>query len=445
MQARNLVCAASLLLTVPAAAQRDWRGFRGPGRDGIARDAKPPLEWSDSNNMVWKVEMPGPGSASPIVVGNRIYVACYSGYGNYLDDGGDRKKLEHHLVCLDRRTGKKLWQRSVADPLAEDPPRVQITEHGFASPTPISDGTTVYVYFGHAGLFAYSLDGERKWQRELGTVPEDAPKATNQVVRNGKPLSLRWGAAASPLLYEGLVIVNCSEESNSIRALDKDTGKLVWKHESSNLEGCATSPVIVGEGDNRVLVIVLAGETWGLAPNTGKLLWKVETGTRGGMVPTPVADRSLVYVFGGMGKSHAVRFAGHDSDSESLEDKSSRVSWKSENLGIPSPVLHDGKLFLVNSSGFGVYMDAKDGKVIFKERLAGRTGGIYASPVLADDKLYVVTKKRGTFVYSADGKFKLLARNELEDETRFNASPAMVGNQVFLRSDKYLYCFSQAS
>ncbi|MHC4079569.1 MAG: outer membrane protein assembly factor BamB family protein [Planctomycetota bacterium] len=118
----------------------------------------------------------------------------------------------------------------------------------------------------------------------------------------------------------------------------------------------------------------------------------------------------------------------------------SRVVWKGENLDVPSPVLHDGLLFLVRTNGMAVCLQAEDGKEVFKGRLGGRTSSVYASPVVADGRLYVVSRKRGTFVYSADAKLELLARNELDDKTQFNSSPAIVGNQIFLRSDKCLYC-----
>lgn len=446
---RRLVVSALLMAAFPlhsastSAQDPAWPGFRGPGRDGIAAGATPPLVWSDTENLSWKTELPGPGSSSPIVAGDRVYVACYSGYGDYLEDGGDPRALAHHVVCLARKSGKILWDKTVPGPLDKEARQIQLKQHGFASPTPVTDGETIYAYFGHAGVVAVDAAGRLVWQAGLGAVPEDGPAATNQVKRNGKALSLRWGAAASPLLHENLVIVNASEESNSIRALDKRTGELVWKYESPNLEGSAISPVLVGPPSERILVIALGGETWGLAPLTGKLLWRVETGTRGGMSPTPVADERHVYVFGGQGKSHALRFARAVA-AEGTADTDPRIVWQSENLGIPSPLLHDGRLFLVRTNGIAVCLDAKDGSVLFNGRLDGRTGSVYASPVLAAGRLYVVSRKRGTFVYSADGKFELLAHNELEDRSQFNASPAIVGKDLLLRSDTHLYRFTRS-
>ena len=440
MQLRCLAVVVLPVLVATAVAQApEWPGFRGPHRDGTAPGAKPPLKWSDSDNLTWKAELPGPGASSPIVVGDRIYVTCYSGYG-VGDDFGEPKMLMRHLVCVRRSDGKILVDREVPGPRNKDARGVQLNEHGFASPTPVTDGKVIYAYFGNTGVVAFDLEGQVLWESSLGTVPADAPTPTNQIVRDGEAISLRWGSAASPLLYEGLVIVNASEQSDSIRALDASNGDLVWQRHSPNLQGSAISPILVGRGDERVLVIGLAGEVWGLSPVTGGLLWRVETETRGGMSPSPVADEQRVYTFGGAGKSFALRFAGNDG-----EEASSRVAWQGVNIGVPSPILWDGRLFLIDESGKAVCLKAESGEVVFRERLDGRTGKIYASPVLADDRLYVVSQKRGTFIYSADGKFELMANNQIaSDDSKFNASPVMVGNQLFLRSNKYLYCFTDS-
>lgn len=436
---RCLICVLSLVAMLAAAAQAqdsDWPGFRGPRHDGVSNSATPPTTWSADANVRWQVELPGPGSSSPVVVADRVYVASYSGYGSYLDDGGDKSKLVHHLSCFDRASGEPSWTTTVPGPLEQDARQVQLSEHGFASPTPILAGDRIYAYFGRAGVVAFDLAGEIVWQTDLGEPSPDAAVATNAVVQNGKTLSLKWGAGASPVLHEGLVIVNCSEESNSIRALDCKTGDLVWKHESANLEGTAVTPAVFGEAAAAVLVVVLGGEIWGMAPKTGEFLWRVETETMGGMSSMPIADGDLAYVFGGDDKSYAVRYAADATDP--------RVHWTSKSVAIASPLLHDGRLLAVRSNGFGLCIEPATGKVLHEERLDGRTSGIYASPVVADGRCYVVSRKRGTFVYSADGSFELISRNELGDSSQFNASPAVSGSQLFLRSDKFLYCLENS-
>lgn len=428
-----------------------WPGFRGPQLDGVSLDAKPPTRWSDDENIRWKVELPGPGSSSPVLGGDRVYVASYSGYGKHIDDGGDKSKLVHHLTCFSQLDGKQIWSKNIAGPLEKEARQMQLTEHGFASPTPVigmgNDGVErVFAYFGRAGVVAYDLAGEQLWLTDLGKPSPNAAKASNQVERNGQVLSLKWGSAASPVLHDGLLFVNCSEESNSIRALDQQTGDLVWKHESANLEGTAVTPVVFGDRDQAILIMVLGGAIWGMEPKTGKFVWQVKTETAGGMSSTPICDGQLAYVFGGDDVSYAVRYGRLKplvSEVQGEEPQDPRIAWTSKSVAIPSPSLYKGKLLAVRSNGFGLCLDPKTGKVLHDKRLDGRTSGVYASPVIADDHLYVVSRKRGTYVYSADGKFDLLARNELSDKSQFNASPALSGSQMFLRSDKFLYCISE--
>jgi hypothetical protein len=189
-------------------------------------------------------------------------------------------------------------------------------------------------------------------------------------------------------------------------------------------------------------------------PKTGKFLWKVKTETKGGMSSMPVADAQQAYVFGGDDVSYAVRFSrkiaaeeknaeAEQTPTEKAETKDPRVAWTSKSVAISSPCLYRGYLLVVRSNGMALSIDPKSGKVLHEGRLPGRTGGVYASPVVADGRFYVVSRKRGTFVYSADGKFELLSRNELDDKSQFNASPALVGKQLFLRSDKFLYCIEE--
>ena len=456
----------TLALIAPVAAQsRDWPCFRGPDHNGVARDGNPPTTFGSEQNLAWRTELPGPGASSPIVLGDRVYVTCYSGFGSHLDDGGDKAKLTHHLVCVWRENGKVVFDKTVPGPLETDPPKIQISSHGFASPTPATDGKAIFAYFGHAGVVAFDPEGKILWQADLGKPDPKAPKRTNAVRQKGKELPLRWGSAASPVLHENLVIVNASEQSNSIRALDKQSGELVWKYESANLEGCASTPAVVGEGDDAVAVISLGGAIWGLGAKDGKMRWLVETRTIGGMSPTPVVRGDVVFAFGGMGSGFALKHAGED-DPKTLKERlaptdlsvdvenvqgpeakapevpdNPRIVWKgADNLDVPSPVLHDGKLFLVDSKGMFACVDAKNGDQLQKGRLEGRTGGVYASPVIAGGHLYVVTRKRGVFVYALDVAPKKVARCRFEgDDSKFDASPAISGDAMFLRSNRYLY------
>ena len=412
----------------------DWPRFRGPDGSGIAAaDARPATTWSDSQNVKWKAALPGPGSSSPIVFGERVFVTCYSGYGDS-SSGGSPDKLQRHLVCLERKTGKILWDKAVPAELPEDSFNGFITEHGYASSTPVTDGDRVYVFFGKSGALAFDLEGKQLWQVNLG-------KQSN---------NRRWGSGASPVLYKDMVIVNAGGESRSVRALDKLTGKELWKAEADSLELCFGTPALVDCGAGRTdLAIAVPGELWGLNPDNGKLRWFVETRLQGNVAPSVVAAGGVVYATGGfpVQGSAAVRAGGKG------DVTTTNVLWTSQNASyVPSPVLDAGRFYVATDQGFALCLDAKDGKSIFKERLPGASesgrGGkpFYASGVLANGNIYAVSRRNGTFVFEAKPEFKLVAQNKLAaDDSDFNGTPAIVGNQLFLRSNRSLYCIESGA
>ena len=190
----------ALTLVARTTNAADWTQFRGPNGAGISAELNVPLTWSDTENLRWKVELPGPGSSSPIVIGDRIFVTCYSGYGVPKASGGDIKSLQRHLVCVSRSDGMIQWTKAVPGELPEDGYQGYISEHGYASSTPVTDGERVYCFFGKCGVVAFDLDGKQLWQ--IGVGKESGNR--------------RWGSDASLILYKDSVIVNASEESQSV-------------------------------------------------------------------------------------------------------------------------------------------------------------------------------------------------------------------------------------
>lgn len=419
-----------LVASVGPACGADWLRFRGPGGSGVSADTGVPVAWSDSENVKWKTALPGPGSSSPIVVGERVLVTCYSGYGEKRGEPGRIEDLKRHLVSIDRADGKVVWSKTVDAVLPEDPfSGMGIPEHGYASSTPVSDGERIYVFFGKTGVLAFEMDGKRLWQTDVGQESS----------------ARRWGSAASPVLYKDTVIVNASEESQSVRALDKATGKEVWKAEAASLEMAYNTPALVElEGGRTDLVIPVPYEIWGLNADTGRLTWFAETELAGNVSPSPIVHDGVVYALGGIPRiaTVAVRAGGKD------DVTGSHVLWTSSDASyITSPVFHDGNLYWVSDQGIALCVNAKSGETIYKERLPGSGGGgrggkpFYASVVLAGDKLYSVSRKTGTIVLAAKPEFEQLAHNRLEsDETDFNGSPAVSEGEMFLRSNGFLYC-----
>lgn len=409
----------------PAPTAADWPQFRGPGGNGIAAGATPPTTWSDTSNLKWRTELPGPGSSSPIIVGEKVFVTCWSGYGD--GSHGGPENLQRHLLCMDRASGRMLWQKSVAGEQNVDLYDGFLQEHGFASSTPVSDGRRVFVYFGKAGALAFDLEGRQLWHTVLGT--DSNPK--------------NWGSASSPILHQDKVILNASEEAHAVFALDQATGKQLWKAEGAALENVFGTPMLTKSGAQTDALLAVPDELWALNADTGKLRWYVASGLSGNIAPSVVVGDGVAYAFGGFPRlaAVAVRLGGKGDMTKT------NLAWSSYNSSyVPTPVWYDGKLYFASDAGFATCLDAKSGELVFKERLpgasaSGRGKPFYAAAVLANGNVYAVSRRNGTFVFAAQPGFRLVAQNKLSgDTTDFNAAPALSGRQLFLRSNRTLYC-----
>lgn len=408
----------ALTSTVLAA---DWPRFRGPTGDGITSDTTIPLKWSEKENLVWRTELPGPGSSSPIVSGDRVFLTCYSGYGLDVKDPGDLGKLTRHAVCLNRRDGKILWQHEVKTDLPDKPYQGQyITMHGYASSTPVTDGKGVFFFFGNAGVVAYSMDGKKVWQVSVGEKAHD------------------WGVGSSPILYGDLLIVNAAHESNTLLALDRSTGKTVWT--VNGFPASWNTPTLAKLPDGHEELIVNSnGKLRAFDPKTGKELWFCQSIKAAELCPSVLVHDGIVYVIGSPnGQAIAVRAGGSGDVSQT------HVVWqaaKGSNVG--SPVYHDGHLYFVNDSrGTALCLNAKTGEVVYESPMSLKRERWYASPILSGDRLYYVSRNSGTIVLAAKPQFETLATNVISnDASVFNGSPAIADGLIFLRSDRFAYCF----
>ena len=279
----------------------------------------------------------------------------------------------------------------------------------------------MYAFFGKSGVVVFDVEGKKLWEKETGSSTH------------------RFGSGASPILYKNLLVVQSTLENESLVAFDKVTGKEAWKVPASGY-GCWSTPVLVDvEGGRKELVMKVPGEIWGLNPENGKLRWYVGGfgGGRGGgaTCTSVVAHRGIVYGLGGRGSpSAAVRAGGRGDVSET------RVVWKN-NVGayVPSPAIHDGHLYWA-SDRIATCLKLDTGEEVYRERLEGARD-LYASVVIADGKIYAVSRWNGTFVIAAKPRFEQLAHNIFDsDESDFNASPAVSDGQLLLRSDRFLYC-----
>ncbi len=422
-------CIACIMMMVQIGLAEDWTQFRGASNAGISSDLRVPTTWNDNENLRWKAELPGPGSSSPIVLGDRVFVTCYSSYGVPKMNGGSLQSLQRHLICVDRADGKIRWTQTVAGELPEDSYQGYITEHGYASSTPVTDGERIYCFFNKSGVVAFGLDGKQLWLTGVGK------ESGNR----------RWGSASSLILYKDSVIVNASEESRSIIALDKKTGKQLWKAEGAALELAYGTPSLVALNDDRTdLVVAVPGEVWGLNPDTGKIQWYAEHSLTGNICPSIISSADTVFVFGGFRSAGSLALkAGGKGDVTN-----SQIQWSSRNSSyVATPVLHEGHLFWISDSGLAFCVSAATGELVYRERVPEiKAGGrpVYASPVVANGKIYVQTRWDGLLVLQAKPEFNVLAQNKFSgDESDFNATPAISNHQIFLRSNQFLYAVGE--
>ena len=405
----------------------EWPQFRGPNASGIAESSVPEL-FSETQNLRWKTALPGAGSSSPIVWGDSVFVTCYSGYGVPGEPIGDPSKLARHLVCILRTDGSIRWTRSINDNQTEDAYEGFLTEHGYASNTPVTDGKSVFAFFGKAGVVAFDFEGKELWRVAVGK------ESSNR----------RWGSGSSLILHADKVIVNCAEESQSIRALDKKTGLEIWKSQAASLELAYTTPSIVSLADgSQELVVAVPQEVWGLDLQTGKLRWFCQTSLSGNVSPTIQVNAQTLYAFGGRPVASIAMTAGGVGDVTQAN-----VLWNGRSSSyVGTPLLYNEHLYWIDDRGQAFCISAKTGEDVYRERVAEiKSGGrpVYASPVFSNERIYVVTRYDGVLVLPAKPRFEVLAQNRFESDTSdFSATPAISNGELFVRSNRFLYCVSE--
>lgn len=418
---RHLAAAIAIIFFTSLPTLAQWPQFRGPEGNGVAEASNLPVEFSETKNLKWRTALLGPGSSSPIVVGDKVFVTCFTGYG--VDSDATPTDLVRHLVCISLADGAIQWSTAFKCEATPDRYGGYLRDHGYASSTPASDGKLIFVFAGQSGVYAFDLEGKQRWRHSVGT----------QSAMN------KWGSAASLIVYNGKVLVNANAESSKIYALNTENGEVIWEATAESGFGSWATPVLAKAKDGRIeLLINVPYEVWSMNPDNGKLNWYAMATGRGPVNPTVVVQDGVVFALGSRGGgSVAIKMGGKDDVSET------NVRWKSRaNSYVPSPIVHGDYLYVISDSGIVNCINTSDGKEVYQARLDGAGGrsAVYASPVLADDKIYVTTRRNGVVVLAAGGEFKQLARNVFsEDNSLFNGSPAVVGDSLLIRSDKFLY------
>lgn len=414
---------------------------------GVAPHADPPLEWSESSNIRWKIEIPGLGHASPIVWGDRVYVQTAIKTDREADPkkvaestprqsgrrgrrGRNRMSAEpptniykFTLLAIERETGEIAWQRTLSEALPHEGGHRDGSQ---ASNSPVTDGEHIIAFFGSRGLYCLDMQGRVLWEKDLG-----------QMETRGS-----FGEGSSPALHGDIVVVNWDHEGQSfIVALDKKTGKQRWKVERDERTSWTTPFIITVRGKQQV-VVNGSNRIRSYDLRSGDLVWECGGMTQN-VVPTPVCGSGLIYCTSGFRGSAllAIRYANAKDD---ITDSPS-VAWVYEGKGtpyVPSPLLYGNVLYFLQENRESLScLDAKSGKPHYaRERLEGLRG-VYASPVGADGRVYITGRNGKTAVIQRGPELKVLAVNTLDDS--FSASAALVDKEIYLRGHEHLYCIAE--
>jgi outer membrane protein assembly factor BamB len=426
--------AALLLPLSVVAADDDWPRWRGPDFTGMAR-GDVPLEWSGSRNVAWSVSVPGRGHSSPVVWGNRLFlttaVPAESGStsaeapaaaGQRRGPGGGAGGGREHrflVLCLDRLTGKTLWERVAT---VATPHEGYHQKYGsFASNSPVTDGRHVYAFFGSRGLYCYDLNGKLIWQKESPPMK----------------MLLQFGEGVAPVLDGNNLYLKYDHEDGSFMlALDKNTGKELWRVPRD--EGSSWSePLVITHGGRKQLVVSATRKVRAYDPANGNVIWET-AGLGRNVIPAPVATDGMVIVMSGYRDPNllAIRL-GREGDLAGTD----AIAWTNNrgNPYTPSPVLHERKLYLVTDNGMVSCFNVLTGEPFYQQQRLPRPYNLKASPVGINGKLYIATEEGDVVVVKMGETYEVLATNTLPDET-FIATPAVAGGSLYLRGQTTLYC-----
>ncbi len=443
-------------------ADRNWPQWRGPLASGVAPAGDPPIAWDETKNVKWKVKIPGRGTATPIVWEDQIFIQTAipaakkpdapaeakdekkepekveapkeekakeeskgrrGGRGGGFGGRGGRpsEPQQFALLCLDRATGKTRWQQVACEEL---PHEGHHPDHGFSSYSPITDGKLVFAYFGSRGLYCFDTKGELKWKKRFGQM-----RTTNS-----------FGEGSSPTLSGNLVVVNWDHEGEDfIAAFDKETGNELWRQARDEPTSWATPLIVQHEGQTQVVTSATRKiRSYDLA--SGKQLWECG-GMTSNVIPSPVAAGGVVYAASGFrGNALLAIRLGRTGDLTGTD----AVAWKKSEATpyVPSPLLYGEMLYCYSGNNATLSCrDIKSGEALIDRQRIEGLQGVYASPVGAAGRVYLVGRNGVSQVIKHSEKFEALATNKLDE--RFDASPAIAGKELYLRGQEHLYCIAE--
>jgi outer membrane protein assembly factor BamB len=412
---------ALLLILSVVAPAANWPHWRGPDSNGLFDEKSVPVEWAPDKNIVWKAPLTGLGTSTPVVWGDHIFLTSQIGDGPFEQSSrdfqnastakltGGNGKVQFALQAFSRKDGHLLWQYQMD---AEgDLPGVH-KKHNLASPSCETDGELVYALFGTGQLVALNMDGKLRWSRHLG--------------KEYAPFQILWGHGAAPALYKNTLILNCDHQGAAyLLALDKKTGKQIWKVDRGADRRSYATPFVVSTPKGDALIINSSERIDVFDPTTGEPLWHAGEPNRV-PVPTPVFHDGVLYASRGYNSGPYM----------AIDVASARVKWL-VNTGAPyvsSLLYYQGLIYMATETGIASCVDAANGKLLWRERL----GGVFsASPVAGAGHVYLMNENGESWVLQAGRELKILHKNSLGE--RILASPAVSDGMIFLRSDDHLF------
>ncbi len=406
-----LLLVANVLLTHLAIAA-DWPAFRGPHGNGWSEEKNVPTEWNKNKNIKWKVELPDDGNSSPIVVGDKVIVAC-----------AQEKGAKRGLYCFDRATGNQLWSQVI------DFGKVLPTHqtNPYCSPTPVSDGKRVIIWHGTAGLFCYDLDGKEQWQRtDLGEFVHV------------------WGYASSPIIYKDRVIQNCGPGAKTfLAAFELATGKDVWRTDeplttNGGTRGSWSTPIVAKVDGEEQFIVFQPSRVVGYKPDNGEIIWHCKAENKKGDLAyssATVSDGICIAQGGYSGGGMAFTLGGTGDIS------ANRLWYKPQNpQSIGTGVIIDGYWYVPDAGPTTIRcVEVKTGDVKWQER----AGSYWGSIVMAEGRAYVTDQSGSTLVFKpSTEKLDIVAKNDLGEHC--NSTPAISNGQIFIRTFEHLWCIEEA-
>lgn len=439
----SLAIACFMYMTISAQQStkqynNNWPQWRGPEANGVAPAGNPPLEWSETKNVKWKIEIPGKGHASPIVWEDKVFIqtAVQTEQKVEKEEPAAEETSERRgppsietesihdfvVMAINRTDGSVIWKTTVSQEVPVDGIHSSAT---WASNSPVTDGTHLYAYFGSRGLYCMDFDGNIVWKRDLGQMKK----------------KMDFGEGSSPVLHKNKIVVQWDHEGDSyLYIIDKETGKDILKIARDEATTWS-SPLIVHANDQDQVITNATNRVRSYDLETGDIIWEC-TGMTRNVIPNPIVNQGILYLMSGF-RGNALMAIDLSKAKGDITGTDAIVwEYNKSTSYTPSALLANNRLyFLRTNNGSLSCVDAADGNVNYSvEKLEG-TGTIYASPVAAQDRLYITSKEGITYVIKQGSTFEILSKNVLNDGNF--ASPAIAGNELFIRGFQYLYCLSE--